>query len=70
MGHYGPLGFTFFEWLDNAHRNASLYGRGASVQAVLQVRAGNKDKAESMLHLAHGCSDVSTLIYTVSENAG
>jgi len=32
--------------------------------------AGNKDKAESLLHLAQSCNDVSTLIYTVSENAG
>ena len=66
----GPLGFTFFEWLDDADRNAVLCGSGASGQAASQMMAGNKDKAESLLHLAKSCSDMSTLIYTVSENAG
>ncbi|MFZ0963454.1 MAG: hypothetical protein WAO35_21545 [Terriglobia bacterium] len=70
QGFNGPLGFTFFEWLDDADRNAVLCGSGASGQATLQMMAGNKDKAESLLHLAQSCSDVSTLIYTVSENAG
>lgn len=69
-GFNGPLGFTFFEWLDDADRNAALCGSGASGQAALQMMAGNKDKAESLLHLAQSCMDVSTLIYTVSENAG
>jgi hypothetical protein len=32
--------------------------------------AGNKDKATSLLHLAQSCTDASTLISTVSENAG
>lgn len=70
QGFNGPLGFTFFEWLDDADRNAVLCGSGASTQAALQMMAGNKDKAESLLHLAQSCSDVSTLIYTVSENVG
>jgi hypothetical protein len=70
QGFNGPLGFTFFEWLDDADRNAVLCGSGASGQAALEIMAGNKDKAESLVHLAHSCSDVSTLIYTVSENAG
>jgi hypothetical protein len=66
----GPLGFTFFEWLDDAGRNAVLCGNGTSTQAALQMMAGNKDRAASLLHLAQSCLDVSTLIYTVSENAG
>jgi hypothetical protein len=66
----GPLGFNVFEWLDDADRNALLCGSGASTQATLQIMAGNKDKATSLLHLAQSCSDVSGLIYTVSENAG
>jgi hypothetical protein len=70
QGFNGPLGFLFFEWLDDADRNAVLCGSGASGQAALQMMAGNKNKAESLLHLAQGCNDVSTLIYTVSENAG
>jgi hypothetical protein len=70
QGFNGPLGFAFFEWLDDADRNAVLCGSGASTQAALQMMAGNKDKAESLLLLAQGCIDASTLIYTVSENAG
>jgi hypothetical protein len=69
-GFNGPLGFSFFEWLNDADRNAVLCGSGASAQAALQMMAGNQDKAESLLHLAQSCIDVSTLIYTVSENAG
>ena len=70
QGFNGPLGFTFFEWLDEADRNAVLCGSGALAQLAVQMMAGNKDKAQALLHLAHSCSDVSTLIYTVSENAG
>jgi hypothetical protein len=70
QGFNGPLGFTFFEWLDDASRNAALCAGGSSSRAMSEVMAGNKDKAESMLHLAQSCADVSTLIYTVSENAG
>jgi hypothetical protein len=70
QGFNGPLGFAFFEWLDDADRNALLCGTGAATQAAVQMMAGNKDKATSLLHLARSCSDVATLIYTVSENAG
>jgi 7-keto-8-aminopelargonate synthetase-like enzyme len=70
QGFNGPLGFAFFEWLDDAERNAVLCGSGASAQAALQIMAGNKDKADSLLHLAQSCSEVSALIYTVSENTG
>jgi hypothetical protein len=70
QGFNGPLGFAFFQWLDDADRNAVLCGNGASMQATLQMIAGNKDKADSLIHLAQGCVDASTLIYTVSENAG
>jgi hypothetical protein len=70
QGLNGPLGFAFFEWLDDASRNALLCGSGASAQGALQMMAGNKGKADSLLNLARSCSDVSTLIYTVSENAG
>jgi hypothetical protein len=70
QGFNSPLGFAFFEWLDDAHRNALLCGSGALTQAVLQVTAGNTAKADSLIHLAQSCSEASTLIYTVSENAG
>ncbi len=65
----GPLGFAFFVWLDDLDRNAVLCESGALSQAILQVMAGSTTKANSMAHLAQSCSDVSTLIYTVSENA-
>ena len=66
----GPLGFAFYQWLDDADRNAVLCGSGAATQAALQMMVGNKDKAGSLLGLAQSCSNVSALIYTVSENAG
>jgi hypothetical protein len=65
-----PLGFSFFQWLDDASRNALLCGSSALKEATVQIIGGNKNKADSLLHLAQSCSDVSTLIYTVSENAG
>jgi hypothetical protein len=46
-----------------------LCASGTSNQAVLQMMAGNHTKADSLLHLSQSCMDVSTLIYTVSENA-
>jgi hypothetical protein len=70
QGFNGPLGFSFFEWLDDADRNAALCAGGASNEAMSEMMAGNKDAAESLLHLGHACADVSLLIYTVSENAG
>lgn len=70
QGFNGPLGFAFFQWLDDASRNALLCGSSASGQATVQLIAGNREKAESLIHLAQSCSDMSTLIYTVSENAG
>jgi hypothetical protein len=33
------------------------------------MMAGSKDEAGPQLHQAQSCSDVSTLVYTVSENA-
>jgi hypothetical protein len=70
QGFNGPLGFVFFEWLDDASRNALLCASWASAQGALQMMASNKDKAASLLHLAQSCSDASALISTVSENAG
>lgn len=64
----GPLGFAFFVWLDDAGRNAVLCGSGAAAQAALQMMSRDTSKATSLIHLAQSCSDVGTLIYTVSEN--
>jgi hypothetical protein len=66
----GPLGFTFFEWLDDVDRNALLCASGAATESVVSMLAGDKDKSETQIHLSNSCLDVSTLIYTVSENAG
>jgi hypothetical protein len=70
QGFNGPLGFAFFEWLDDAERNAVLCGSGASTQAAQAMMAGNSSKASVLLDLSQSCTSVSTLIYTVSENAG
>ena len=70
QGFNGPLGFAFFEWLDDASRNAALCAGDSSNQAMTQMLAGNADKATFLLHLGQSCADVSLLIYTVSENAG
>jgi hypothetical protein len=66
----GPLGFSFFEWLDDASRNAVLCSANATGKAFESLLDGNKEQAESALHLSHNCTDASTLLYTVSENAG
>jgi hypothetical protein len=70
QGFNGPLGFVFFEWLDDASRNALLCSSWASAQGALQMMGSYKDKAASLLHLAQSCSDASALISTVGENAG
>jgi|SRR5579871_4232272 len=66
----GPAGFLFFEWLDDAARNAVLCGSGAVSESAVQITVGNVAKAQALVTLGHLCSDVGTLIYTVSENAG
>lgn len=70
QGFNGPLGFTFFEWLDDASRNAVACGSGAISQSVSYITEGNTDRASSLVALAQSCSEVSTLIYTVGESAG
>jgi hypothetical protein len=66
----GPLGFAFFEWLDDASRNAALCSAGAMTQSTVSIMAGDKDTADALVHLSQSCIDASALIYTVSENAG
>ena len=70
QGFDGPRGFAFFEWLDDASRNTALCSGGTTNQAMSELLAGNKDNAESLLRLAHGCADASTLVYAVGEHAG
>ena len=66
----GPLGFAFFQWLDDASRNAALCASSAFMQAESQIKKGNTTRANSLHHLAERCLDVSALLHTISENAG
>jgi hypothetical protein len=66
----GPLGFAFFEWLDDVDRNALLCASGAANEVASDILAGNKGKADVEISLSQSCAAVATLIYTVSENAG
>ena len=59
--------FGFFEWIDDADRNALLCASGASLQAS---QSKNTKEALALMNLAQSCQDASALIYTVSENAG
>jgi hypothetical protein len=66
----GVLGFAFFEWLDDACRNALLSSLGASNTAAVELMDGDTEKARSNMELAKDFSNLSTVFYTVSENAG
>jgi hypothetical protein len=70
QGFNGPLGFAFFEWIDDADRNALLCASGATNDATVYLIDGKVDQASELIHLAQSCSDAATLIYTVSENTG
>ena len=70
QGFNSPLGFSFFEWIDDADRNALLCATGAATEATRYLLDRNVGKARDLTHLAQSCSDAATLIYTVSENAG
>jgi hypothetical protein len=69
-GFNGPLGFSFFQTLNEASRSAALCSSTASAQVAAQLNDGDTDAARSLRELAQGCTDVSGYIYTVSENAG
>jgi hypothetical protein len=64
------LGFAFFEWLDDACRNALLSSLSATNNAAVNMIDGDKEKAQANIDLAKDLSNVSTMFYTVSENAG
>lgn len=70
QGFNSPLGFAFFEWLDDASRNALLCSQTAMYQATTSMMDGKLHDAPQFIHLSQACLDASTLIYTVSENAG
>jgi hypothetical protein len=66
----GPLGFSFFEWLDDACRNALLSSLSATNAGTVGLIDGDKEKAQTDIELAKDFANVSTVFYTVSENAG
>jgi hypothetical protein len=70
QGFNGPLGFTFFEWIDDSSRNAMLCSSNAQTKALSNLLDGKTDQAKRYLQLSQSCNDASTLLYTVSENAG
>ena len=69
QGFNGPLGFAFFEWIDDSDRNVLLCASGASNDAVVSMINGEKSRSDSLMKLSQRCMDLSTLLYTVSENA-
>jgi hypothetical protein len=66
----GPMGFAFFEWLDDACRNALLSSESAMSSATEGLMGGDTQKAQTNIELAKDLANVSTVLYTVSENAG
>jgi hypothetical protein len=70
QGFNTPLGFAFFEWLDDASRNALLCSSTTVNSLTTQVMAGDTRNEVQLMHLSATCMDVSTLFYTISENAG
>jgi len=70
QGLNSSLGFAFFEWLDDASRNSLICSQTAMTQSAELAMAGQTDNALQLVHFSQACMDASTLIYTVSENAG
>jgi hypothetical protein len=64
------LGFSFFEWLDDASRNALVAATNASNAVTMGLLSGNKEAATSSAELVKDFINASTALYTVSENAG
>ena len=64
------LGFAFFEWLDDACRNALLSSLSTSNTAAAELIDGDTQKVRLNMELAKDFSNLSTVFYTVSENAG
>ncbi len=69
QGFNGPGGFAVILWLDDADRNALLCASGALSESIMNMTAGDIDKANNLIHLDRTCTDASSLLYTVSENA-
>lgn len=69
-GHFnGTPGFEFLQHLGDADRSALRCGFSAASQATGYTIAGNHEKADTLMRLAQACQDLSTLFYTIRENA-
>jgi hypothetical protein len=66
----GPLGFAFFEGLDDADRNAFVCASSALTEASVNMATGDQAKAATEISLSQSCMAVSTLFNTIGENAG
>lgn len=65
----GTRGFEFLQRLGDADRSALRCGFAASSQATGYTIAGNHEKADALMRLSQSCQDLSTLFYTIPENA-
>ena len=65
----GTPGFEFLQHLSDADRSALRCGFAASSQATAYTIAGNHEKADALMRLSQACLDLSTLFYTIRENA-
>ena len=65
-----PFGFEFVLLLDDASRNAALCNADAIQKGIKTTMAGDTRAAQDYLQLAQSCTSVSSLLYTISENAG
>jgi len=65
----GIQGFTFLDSLHDMERNLLRCVNTASSASTGYMIAGNRDKADSLLHLSQSCMDLSLLVYTINESA-
>jgi hypothetical protein len=65
----GMQGFTFLESLHGMERNLLRCVSNSSSASAGYMIAGNRDKADALLHLSQSCMDLSLLVYTVTESA-
>ena len=65
-----PFGFEFVLLLDDASRNAALCDTDAIQKGIKATVGGDSDSGHEYLQLAQACTNVSSLLYTISENAG
>lgn len=63
------VGFEAVLDLDDASRNAALCAHGAATRALKDIANGTVQQTSLILNLSQSCTDASTLLYTVSENA-